>query len=288
MKKVLFTGGTGFIGKNVLPTLNEKYDIYAPSREELPLGNAEAVYEYIKNGYFDVVVHSANPNPVKNITDEHTKMFEDSLKIFMNLYNSRNHCGKLLYIGSGAEYDKRKNLSDVTEDEIGETLPVDLYGFSKFIMNELASASLNVYNLRLFACYGPYDHKSKFITHAIRCCLKNEEVTIRQNCYFDYLHVYDFGKILAWFIDNTPYYKDYNICRGEKYSLLEIASEVCSQTGNLKSVKILADGYNKEYTASNDRLVSEIKKIDFISLKEGISMQIKWEREHFNDEEESS
>jgi GDP-L-fucose synthase len=248
----------------------------------LSLGNTEAVYEYIKNGDFDIVVHSANPNPVKNTADEHTKIFEDSLKIFMNLYNARNHCEKLLYIGSGAEFDKRKNLLDVTEDEIGQTMPADLYGFSKYIMNEIASSSLNLYNLRLFACYGPYDHESKFITHAIRCCLRNEEVTIRQDCYFDYLHIYDFGKILAWFIDNTPDYKDYNICRGIKYSLLEIAREVCSQMGNMKPIKILSNGFNNAYTASNNRLLNEIKNFDFISLEEGISMQIKWEKEHYN------
>lgn len=281
MKKILFTGGTGFIGLNVLPLLKEKYQIYAPNRNELSLLDTEAVYEYVKNNNFDSIVHCANPNPVKEIEDKQSMMFEDSIKIFMNLYRVRDFCGKLIYLGSGAEFDKRRDLVSVKEDEIGKYIPVDIYGLSKFIMNELARGASNIYNMRLFACYGPYDHESKFITHVISCCLKNDEVTIRQNCYFDYLHVYDFGKILSWFIDNKPLHKDYNICHGIKYTLLEIAQEVCRQMDNHKSIKILAEGFNKEYTASNTRLLNEIGDLDLISLEKGISMQIKWEKENF-------
>jgi len=282
MKKVLFTGGTGFIGKNVLPVLNEKYTVYSPARSELPLVDAQAVYEYIQKGNFDVVVHSANPNPVKNTADDQSRIFEDSMKIFMNLYRVREYYGKMIYLGSGAEFDKRRDLSGVLETGIGDSIPADVYGFAKYIMNELARASSNVYNMRLFACYGPYDHESKFITHAIRCCIRGEDVTIRQNCYFDYLHVYDFGKILSWFIDNDPAYKDYNICSGARYTLLDIAQEVCAQMGNTRPVRILSEGFNKEYTASNKRLLDEIGSFGFISLEKGIEMQIKWEKEHYN------
>lgn len=282
MKKVLFTGGTGFIGKNVLPVLNEKYTVYSPARSELPLADTQAVYEYIQKGHFDVVVHSANPNPVKNTADDQSRIFEDSMKIFMNLYRAREHYGKMIYLGSGAEFDKRRDLSGVLETGIGESMPADVYGFAKYIMNELARASSNVYNMRLFACYGPYDHESKFITHAIRCCIRGEDVTIRQNCYFDYLHVHDFGRILSWFIDNDPAYKDYNICSGARYTLLDIAQEVCAQMGNTRPVKILSEGFNKEYTASNKRLLDEIGSFGFISLEKGIEMQIKWEKEHYN------
>lgn len=282
MKKILFTGGTGFIGKNVLPFLKNKYEIVAPARQDLELRDTEAVYQYIRKGQFDVILHSANPNPVKNsMADEQAKMFEDSMRVFMNLYRLRDDYGKLVYLGSGAELDKGKDLCRVKEEEIGQTLPADMYGFSKYLMNELAKQADNVYNMRLFACYGPYDHESKFITHVIRCCIKIQEVTIRQNCYFDYMHVYDFAKIIDWFIDNTPKYKDYNICSGSRYSLLEIAQKVCYQMGNDKPVRLLSGGLNREYTADNSRLLNEMKNMKFISIDEGIAMQIKWEKEHF-------
>ena len=32
--KVLFTGGSGFIGRNVIPILREKYEVIAPTRSK--------------------------------------------------------------------------------------------------------------------------------------------------------------------------------------------------------------------------------------------------------------
>ena len=150
--KVLVTGRTGFIGRNLLPFLSERHEVAAPTRQELDLKDAAAVADYISRGGFDVVFHGANPNPVKNAADDLDRMFEDSLQIFMNLYQARHACGKLLYLGSGAEYDKRFDLDRVQESDMGRHLPADAYGLSKFIMNEMATGTDNVYNLRLFAC----------------------------------------------------------------------------------------------------------------------------------------
>lgn len=281
MQKVLFTGGTGFVGKNILPLLKEKYDIYAPTRQELDLKDTKAVYEYIEKGKFDTVIHSANPNPVKNSLDSGETMFEDSMRIFMNFYKAKELCGKLLYLGSGAEYDKSMEMASVREEEADRSIPKDYYGLSKYIMNELARGSNNIYNLRLFACYGPFDHESKFITHAIHCCMRNEDITIKQNCYFDYMHIYDFAKVVSWFIENNPKYHDYNICSGKRITLKQIAEKVKEQMNSLKSVILLNEGYNKEYTASNKRLTNEMLDIDsWISIDEGISMQIQWEKEN--------
>ena len=63
--KVLFTGGSGFIGRNVIPILREKYEVITPTRSELNLLDTNEVEKYIVNGKFDVIIHSANPNPSK-------------------------------------------------------------------------------------------------------------------------------------------------------------------------------------------------------------------------------
>ena len=44
-KRILFTGGTGFIGRNLLPDLRGKYQVEAPRRQELDLKDSEAVIE---------------------------------------------------------------------------------------------------------------------------------------------------------------------------------------------------------------------------------------------------
>lgn len=277
-KRILFTGGTGFVGKNVIPILQNKFEIFAPTRHELNLFEYEQIETFLKKNRIDVIIHSANPNPVKNNEDESIDMFKGSMQIYMNLYKASNNVEKMLYIGSGAEFDKRFDISNETEEYFGKSIPVDDYGFAKYIMNELTRKSNNVYNLRLFACYGPYDFHTKFITHAIRCCLRKENLTIRQDCWFDYLHVYDLARVMEYLILHTPLFHDYNICSGKRIKLSQIASSVIAQMNSESKIQILNDGMNREYTADNSRLSNEMGDVETISLKDGIKMQIQWEK----------
>ena len=276
--KVLVTGKTGFIGKNILDGLQQKYDVVAPSRQELDVKDGNAVRSYLKEGKFDVVLQLANPNPVKNNLDDSKSMFYDSLKIFMNFYETRDLYGKMIYLGSGAEFDKKRNIEFFKEEELGSSLPTDEYGFAKYIMNELTLKSQNIYNFRIFACYGPYDHDSKFITHAINCCLRDERISIRQDCLFDYMQVEDLLKIFCWGIENPLNYHDYNICSGKRILLSEIAEKVRVQMGSNLSIQVLNEGLNKEYTADNSRLLQELGDYNFLTIDEGIAKQIMWQR----------
>lgn len=285
MKKILFTGGSGFVGKNIIPILRKKYNIVAPTRKQLNLKDTENVKKFILNYAPDIIVHSANPNPVKSSNyDISETMFEDSMRIFMNFYKMSSFCEKIIYLGSGAEYDKNLDIIDIKESEVSRSLPKDVYGCTKYIMNELAINSKNIYNLRLFACYGPYDHESKFITHCIRCCLNHEPITIRQNCYFDYIHVYDLAKVIEFAIDTKLTYHDYNIASGKKYSLEQIAMKVKKEMNCSQPIVFLSEGWNKEYTANISRLDSESSlSKQFMSIDEGIRLQIEHERKLGNE-----
>ncbi|MBE5924467.1 MAG: NAD(P)-dependent oxidoreductase [Lachnospiraceae bacterium] len=277
MKKVLLTGGSGFIGRNIKEYLSGVCKLYAPTRKELNLLDEGEVRTYIKENKIDIVIHSANPNPVKNELDKPQTMFEDSIRVFMNLYNAQDYYERMYTLGSGAEYDKSKDIVLIKEDEEGRSVPYDSYGLAKFAINRIIEGSSKQCNLRIFACYGPTDHESKFITHVIHCCMKNEDITIRQNCYFDYMHVSDLGKILEYFIYNTPKHQAYNVCTGTRKTLEEIAGIVKEQMKSESNIVILNSGWNKEYTGSNERLLDEIGKYQFMSLEDGIKIQIESE-----------
>lgn len=281
MKRVLLTGGTGFIGRNIQPYLNNVCELFAPRRTELNLYNEDDVRDYIQKNKIDIVIHSANPNPVKNTLDKQETMFEDSIRIFMNLYRAQDLYEMMYTLGSGAEYDKSKDIVLVTEEEETRSVPYDSYGLAKYTMNQIISKSDKQCNLRIFACYGPTDHESKYITHVIRCCLKNEDITIRQNCYFDYMQVMDLARILEYFIYHLPMYRSYNVCTGVRKSLYEIAETIRLQMKTNNSIKVMKDGLNKEYTGSNERLIRELGSYEFITLEEGIRIQIESEKENW-------
>lgn len=277
MKAVLLTGQHGFIGSNIKDYLGERCDLYVPNRKELDLLDENAVKDYIRANRIQIIIHSANPNPVKNVLDKSETMFQDSLRIFMNLYEAQEFYEKMYTLGSGAEYDKSKDLRFVKEEDIGISIPKDSYGLAKLIMNEMTKNSSKHYNLRIFACYGPGDHESKFITHAIRCCLRHEDITIRQDCYFDYMHVYDLAKIIYYFIENEPAYNDYNICTGKRILLSQIAEIVRTNMNTDNKIVILKENMNFEYTGDNARLMAEMSDFKFTDIEDGIKLQIKSE-----------
>lgn len=276
--KVLLTGGSGLVGRNILPLLKDKYDLYYPGRKELDLLDTDMVEVYIKKHKFDIIIHCANPNQAHNPIDHDDDMLNKSLRCFMNLYRVRAYCKRLYFLGSGAELDKSQDMCQICEEEFDRAIPNDPYGFAKYVMNTLALQSNNVYNLRLFACFGPGDTPNKFITHCIQSVLRDEDITIRQNCIFDYIQVYDLSNIFSYFIENEPKYHDYNIASGKRYSLIEIAKKVLELMDSNKKIIVLKEGMNKEYTPSIERLKSEIGEYQFISLEDGIRMQIKSEK----------
>ena len=280
MQTALLTGQTGFVGKNVRDMLAENFDLLAPGRSELDLRNAESVEQYFDSHHVDVVFHCANPNPVKNTLDSNEHFMEDCMRIFLNLYRCRHKYGKMIYLGSGAEYNKTMEIQNISEEDAFRSPPPDPYGLSKYAMNMMADQSDNVINLCLFACYGPWDHASKFITHCIRCCLRNEPITIRQDCRFDYIHVSDLGRMMVWLGQNEPKHHMYNVSGCQHVLLSEIAEEVRRQMGMEEPVRILNPGFNREYTANGARFWNESKMTPPVSLRDGIAQQIKWEREH--------
>lgn len=274
-KRLLLTGGTGFIGRNVLPELRKYYEIDAPSRYELDIKNEKQVSDYVRQGRYSVIIHAGIPTPPGDRTHLEKDTLNSCLQSFMNFYRLRDQVEKIIYFGSGAEYDKAYDIVSATEDQVHDRIPGDAYGFAKYIMNELGEASTNIYNLRLFGCYGPTDAENKFISHCIDCCLRHEDITIRQNCLFDYLYVGDLAPIISHFIENKPKYHSYNACSGKKLSLEEIAELVKKRMGSSQIVRVLDEKPGREYTGSNRRLLEEIPGLLLRTIGEGIDLQIK-------------
>ena len=282
MKRILMTGSTGFIGQNVLPLLqNNQFDIYAPTRAELNLKSESEVARCLKDGKFDTILHLANPTPGKNSLDSASTMTDDSLRIFLNLYNHSDLYGKMIYSGSGAEFDKSQDIDMITEPECFRSVPKDSYGLAKMAMNHMAIKSSNIYNFRIFGCYGPGDHESKFITHCIRSVLSGVPITIRKDCYFDYLHVFDLARFLEWGIESDMKMHDYNVTTASPILLSEIARLVVDSMGADNPVQLLSEERNLTYTADNTRILKESGLELLYPIEKGVEMQIQWEKENY-------
>lgn len=271
MKKVLITGGSGFIGRNIVEKWKGKYDIAAPDHKELDLLDEKAVEEYLLKTKFDIVIHSAYQKIKNGNQDNFSKMLEWNMKIFSILLKNNRNYGKMLYFGSGAEYDKKNYIPMMNEEYFGKNIPDDSYGFSKYLMSQLCNLKDNVFDLRLFGVYGKYEQwERRFISNAICRGMCGYSITIEQNAYFDYLYIDDLIAVLEWFINYNPKYRHYNVTSGRSIDLLTIAEKVRDIINVDVDVIVKNKGLKREYSASNKKLIEEAHKIEFTSLDMGI------------------
>ena len=284
MKKVLITGGTGFVGRNTREYLEQrKYIVYAPSSRQLDCIDEKAVKEHLNTNYYDVIVHLASYGDGIDKTKDRKKSLEYNLRIFMNFAKYSDLYGRMIYTGSGAEYDKRYPIEMVKEEDlITHTIPTDHYGLMKYLINQMIEKSDNIYNLRLFGIFGKYEHwKTKFISNL--CCksLKGLPLSIRKNCYFDYLWIDDFCRMLEKFMElEKPLYHVYNAVRGERVDLRSLAEMVNEIADTKQEIIVCQEGFANEYTASNERICTELPDLRFTDGKEAVSALYAWYRRH--------
>lgn len=285
--KILLTGGSGFVGRNVKEYLLRKgYDIYAPSSSALNCIDENSVKEHLRLNHYDVILHFAVYGDGIDKTKDGTKALEYNLRIFSNFARYSDLYGKMIYTGSGAEYDKRYPIQMVREDDLkGHTIPVDQYGLMKYVINQIIEKSDNIYNLRLFGIFGKYEYwKTKYISNL--CCksLKGLPLSIRQNCYFDYLWIDDFCRMLELFLElDKPLHHVYNAVRGEKIDLLSLADIVNEMAESRQEIIVCKEGYANEYTACNDRIMQELSSMEYTDIRTSVRELYSWYQEHLEE-----
>ena len=257
MKTLLITGSGGFVGKNLKEYFSDKYNVLSPRSNELNLINEEEVKKYFIENQIDYIIHCASIGGVRGEIDRNSTI-SDNFKIIL--------------FGSGAMYDKSRNLRKIKEEEISRVIPKDLYGESKMLIAKKIQDRKDVVCLNIFACYGKNEKETRFPTYAIEQNLKKEPIIINQNVIFDYLYIEDLAKIIEKFLIKTPQENIINVTPNESISLFEI-SELVNEISDFKSEIIIKNPIlAPEYTGDNSRLLNELPELKFTSYKDGLKI----------------
>lgn len=269
--KILITGSNGFIGKNIKEHFQTKFnEIFAPKRGELNLLDNNAVESYIKTNNFDVIIHCC-----VTLTS-----IEENLEMYFNIERLSDSFGKLICIGSGAEFDGKNYLPKMGEDYFNKYIPLksDIYGYSKYeIAKDILKKKRNIYNLRVFGIFGKYeDYRRRLISNNICKLLCGQNIVLNKNGCFDYMYVNDFSKIVEMFINKDPKYSTYNTCTGEVIEFSTIVKIINEIDGRGKLIEIKQEGINPEYSGDNSRFINEFGPINFTNIKDSVNELFDW------------
>jgi len=270
------TGATGFIGRNVAERFSANHQVTMPARRELNLLDGAAVRSYLEKRRFDAVIHAATERSNRAVGSA-PDLFVRNCRMFFNLVRNQHAFGRMIFLSSGAVYDRACVPPLVTEEQFDERVPSDDYGFSKYVCAKSIRGDQEIYELRLFGVFGPYeDWRVRFLSNACCRAVWDLPVVIRQNVYFDYLDVSDLVRVLDHFLTGTFRYRQYNVATGCPVDLRTLAAEVIEVSGKPLEVVVRKEGLDSEYTAANRRLMSEIPVFRFRERKESIARLYEW------------
>lgn len=269
-KTVLITGAgpTGVTGRFIREYLENDYVILAPSSRELDLTDDAAVRSYFDAHHIDFVVHCAtyrsNISQTTHMVDEE---LESNLRMYFALASQSDKFEKMVYLGSGAEYDKSRPIVNIKEEQFGESIPKNKYGLGKYIMNQHCRSSKNIYNLRMFGTLNPYERYTKNVV--CNLCAKavmGLPLTLKRDVLFSWVDIRDVAQAIKYLFEHDVSRHDYNIALTTPYKLSEIAGIIQDLSGLKQPVCFENEGLSNEYTCSNSCF-----KIDYSIVFKSVS-----------------
>lgn len=261
--RVLITGGSGFIGKELIKELlNKDFQITATVHNNFinddsqtsnkknikfipcDISNEVQVNSIFENNEFDGVFHLAgqtfrkdNPNP--------QIYFQSNFMTTLNLLEAcKNYnVSKFIFSSSIATYglSPGQNTPEyVPVDENHKNSPYDFYDLSKHFAEKLCSYYSDRFNvnssvLRYSRVFGPLMGKGLF--HIVtKNSLSNNPIQINGDVSTDFVFVDDVVQANILSFEKANGFNLFNIGSGEEITLLEIANEIVKLTNSSSKI----------------------------------------------------
>lgn len=261
MRKILVTGGAGFIGFHLSKLLLEKgesvigidnmNDYYEVSLKEARLKILESYdnYEFRKTDIadkssLDALFEEVKPEIVVNLAAqagvrysiENPQAYVDSNLVgFFNILEACRHnpVKHLLYASSSSVYGNQSKIPFSVEDPVDH--PISLYAATKKSNELMAHAYCHLYKipctgLRFFTVYGPYGRPDMACFLFADKIFKGQPIQVFNNgdMYRDFTYVDDIVKGIENMLDHPPMpneagdrYKVYNIGNNSPVKLMD-------------------------------------------------------------------
>ena len=238
--KVLVTGASGFLGRNIVPLLlNADYEIFNMSLTPYEgvnniLFNAleDDVDAALNGKNFDYVIHMAayaSPKLAENI-EKTNKLNVEFTRNLLEHFKDKN-LKKFLFFSTVLSY--AESGAALNENSAQAALPDDHYTASKIAAEQICRQYANVKILRLTNCFGPYQdwkNKPNLIPQIMREAILEKKVSVLNAAYSrDFLYSKDLARILLEILEKDFDEVELNIATGIQRTVGEIAGFVSAK-----------------------------------------------------------
>jgi UDP-N-acetylglucosamine 4-epimerase len=317
-KKILVTGGAGFIGSNLVDFLATIKRIEIVVLDNLETGTIKNIQDHVNHGKVnfikgdirnledcleasqgcDIVFHQAALGSVPRSIEMPLEIHATNVTGFLNMLEAarKNSVSRFIYASSSSVYGDDTSLPK-TEDKTGR--PLSPYAVSKKT-NELYAKvysdlyNMNVIGLRYFNVFGPKQNPNGpyaavipiFINKLLDgkiCTIYGDGNNRRDFTYVS--NVVQANILAATFSGPHPENRVFNVAYGATETINELHNKISNKLGNnLKpDYKASRVGEIKDSFADISKTKRVLGYSPEISLAEGIDKTIDWFRQNKED-----
>lgn len=267
-KRILVTGGDGFLGHHLVPLLQEKTNnVFVAKHAEFDLLQLQSTVEMYQRYMPDVVIHlAARVGGIQYNQKNPGKLFYENLQMGMNCIHagSRFNLEKFVCIGTICSYPRVPKTIPFIEDEIWDGFPEDTnapYGISKRVLLTMCQSYRKQYGMNCIFLmpvnlYGMFDTFTDEQGHVIPMLIKRfveakednlSEVIVwgSGNATREFMYAGDAAKAIVLATEKYDKSEPMNIGSGYEIYITDLAkliARIIGYNGEIKLNNQMPDG----------------------------------------------
>jgi len=310
MKKILVTGGAGFIGSNFINhILGERDDIFIVNLDKLTyagnLQNLKSVeghknYAFIKGDIVndELVSYIFQKYEISHVINFAAESHVDRSILGSEIFFRTNVLGTNVLLENAKRFGVEKFIQISTDEVYGslgpdgqfeETTPLQPnspYAASKAAADMMALAFHHTYNVpvvitRCSNNYGPYQFPEKLIPLMILNSLKNKKLPVYGDGLNvrDWIYVIDHNKAVELVLEKGKLGEVYNIGANTEKPNIEIVKLILNQVGKTEDlIEYVKDrpGHDRRYAINSLKIKNELGWQAEQSFENAIRSTVNW------------